>query len=382
MKNILRPSIKLTLRQRLTLLLAAVLLLAFILFGLMYRDRVGLNLFEHLAGLGSEEGAATFSHGARSEDLFFALDFQLLICSDSAIQLFSPRGELLLREQTGFSNPAFSSNGKQAVVYDADGQQLYVIAKEKIVHSMSFPSEQYVRSATLNQSGWLAVTAKQPGYRGVVSIYNASYEQVMTISLSEHYPVDAVVAPDSKGVYILTEGQKEGVFESRLLYYTFQDEEPRAQISLGDQVVLSMRSTASRVWVLSERGLYTLLSTGELAMPYDFGGDYLRQASLHGTDFAALLLSPSQSGSTGRLLTIDPDGIELGALELEKQVLAIASAGRYVAVLTANELLLYNRDLTRVLGTTEEIQGVRTISLFSDGSLCMISDELVRLQLH
>lgn len=367
------------LKQRLLALLIAVAAFILTIFLISYRDRMGLSLLQRLFTYDNEHNNITFSHGARSEDLFAGLDHKLLVCSDGLLQILSPSGESLLHEQHTFSSPAMSSNGKQAVVYDAGGQTFYVISKNKIVFTETLMADQHIRSATINQSGWLAVTTKESGYRGVISVYNSARELFMSISLSEYYPVGAVVTSDNKGVYVLTEGQNSGVFESRLLYYTFEDEEPRAQISLGDQVVLTMRSTSNRSWVLSDGGLYTLLPSGELSMQYEFRSNYLRSASLDGNDFAALLLSPSQSGNMGTLLTIDTSGQVIGSLELDEQVLSLKAAGRYVAVLTANQLILYNRDLSNVISSTNYIQGIRTFALFADGSIALISDELARL---
>lgn len=370
---------QLTLRQQLLLLLAGVLALILIVFVASYRDRMGLSLVQRWFTYDNDRHSITYSHGARSEDLFAGVNYKLLVCSDGVLQLLSPSGETILHEQHSFSSPAMSSNGKQAVVYDAGGQTLYVIAKDKIVFTSTLMTDQHIRSATINQSGWLAVTTKESGYRGVVTIYNSSRELFMAINLSEYYPVSAMVTSDNKGVYVLTEGQNNGIFESRLLYYTFDDKEPRAQISLGDQMVLSMRSTSNRSWVLSDSGLYTLLPSGELFSQYEFRGNYLRSASLDGNDFAALLLSPSQSGSVGTLVTVDSNGQVIGTLELEEQVLSLKASGRYVAVLTANQVILYNRDLTNVISSSSSISGIRTIALFADGSLALISDELVRL---
>ena len=382
MNVIQRFRAKHTLRQRIALLLGTLLLIAGLLFLVTYRDRMGLDLFTRLFAYDNEEGSVTYSHSFRSEDLFVGMDYKLLASSDTQLQLFSGTGHSLLQiEQLSFRSPALFTNGKQAVVYDAGGQTLYVIAKNKIAFTLELPSGQYILSATINQNGWLAVTTKEDSHRGVITIYNDSYQRVLTRRLSDYYPVSATVTPDCRGYYILTPSQSGGVFDSRLLYFAIdgsEDTESKSQISVGDNVVLSLSSSDTRTWVLTDTGLFTLISSGELAARYDFQGSYLKRASLNGNEFAALLLSPSQSGNTGTLVTVDYDGHVLGTLELEEQVLSLSAAGRYVAVLTSNSLHLYTKEL-REISTSNSIQGVRNLALFPDSTLALITDDLVRL---
>lgn len=373
---------KRSLRQRIILLLSALLLIVGLIFLVTYRDRMGLDLLTRLLTYDNEKGSVTYSHSFRSEDLFVGMDYKLLASSDTQLQLFSGTGDSLLRiEQLSFRSPTLFTNGKQAVVYDAGGKTLYVIAKNKIAFTLELPAGQYILSATINQNGWLAVTTKEDGYRGVITIYNESYQRILSRRLSDYYPVSATVTPDCRGYYILAPSQSEGVFDSRLLYFAIdgsEDTAPKSQLSVGDNVVLSLSSSNTRTWVLTDTGLFTLISSGELAARYDFQGSYLKRASLNGSEFATLLLSPSQSGNTGTLVTVDYDGQVLGTLELEEQVLSLSAAGRYVAVLTSNSLHLYTRDL-REISASDAIQGVRNLALFPDSTLALITDDLVRL---
>lgn len=370
---------KLTLRQRFLLLLIVLALILFIIAGFTVKDRLGLSLFNRWFTYDNEDSSITFSHGSRSQNLFANLDYTLLSCSDTLLQLFSPTGDTRLKEPVSFANPALSSNGKQAVVYDVGGQELHVISKEKVVFTLSLPSGQYILSATINQNGWLAVTTKEEGYKGVVTVYTNSYKPLVSIRLSSSYLVNALVTPDCKGVYILSPRQSAGIFESRLLYYDLsQGEEPKSQIPLGDNVVLSMKAANNRCWVLSENELFILLSSGELSQKYPFYGKYLKRGTLSGNDFATLLLSDSPSGNAGTLFTIDAEGAVLGSVDLNEQVLAMSAAGRYVAVLTPSSLHIYTKDLTEI-DTSKNMQGVQNLVLYPDGSLALISNELVRL---
>jgi hypothetical protein len=74
----------------------------------------------------------------------------------------------------------------------------------------------------------------------------------------------------------------------------------------------------------------------------------------------------------GRLVTVGTDGTELGSLDVNREVLGISAAGRYLAVLYSDSLVLYNRELQvyASLNGTESITGVLTRS---DGSAVLLS---------
>jgi hypothetical protein len=75
---------------------------------------------------------------------------------------------------------------------------------------------------------------------------------------------------------------------------------------------------------------------------------------------------------------VDAEGVTLGSRELDEQVLSLAAAGRYIAVLTSAHLYIYNKDLS-LHSETDEVQGVRSLILFPDGSAELLTDALARL---
>lgn len=364
----------LTRRQRVILLIIA----AVILFGLLavtvFRD----NATTALRRLTYAEGKDDFSHNAQFNSLFLGVDDNLLVCTQTQIQVFSPTGTLDLKESVNMTSPALNTAGEYTVVYDVGGQQLKVIQGEKLVNKLELPAEESLICATVNDKGWVAVTSKVSGYKAVVTVYNPSFESVLAIRLSSRYISDAVVTPDCRGVYLISPGQAGGAFENTLLYYTFSSrEEPTKTLSLGSNVVLSILSSG-KCWILGDQSLLILDSSGVITARYDYEGQYLKMGSLQGDDFAALLLSRSSSGSAGTLVTVDDNGKEYGRLTLEGQTSALAAQGHDVAVLTTGEIITSDRKLNKYRSEPNQ-RGIRNIALYEDGSVALVSSATVSL---
>ena len=104
-------------------------------------------------------------------------------------------------------------------------------------------------------------------------------------------------------------------------------------------------------------------------------GTYLREYDLGGEDFTALLLNRYQSGSVGRLVTVDDQGTEIASLDISEEVRCISANGRYLSVLYEDRLVVYNREL-QVYATLHGPEHTREVLTREDGSVLMIASGL------
>ena len=361
-------------KQRVILLIVVVVVVLALLLATVFRD----NAATFLRWATYSQQNDNFAHNAQSNSLFLGLEDDLLICTQTQIQLVSPTGTSRLRESVSMNTPALNASGDYAVVYDVGGQELRVIGGGGLLHTLTLTEEESILCASVNEDGWVAVTTKISGYKGVVTVYNRNFEAVMTIRLSSRYISDAVVTPDCRGVYLISPGQAEGAFENTLLYYTFSSNEaPTRTLSLGSNVILATHS-ASRCWLLGDESLVILDSSGVISATYHYGGQYLKMASLQGDGFATLLLSRSSSGSGGTLLTVAADGTPYGSLTIEGQPMALAAQGHDLALLTTSEIITADRKLDGYR-TSPNQQGIRNLAVYSDGTVALINSAAVSL---
>ncbi|MCI5498689.1 MAG: DUF5711 family protein [Clostridiales bacterium] len=364
----------LTKKQRVLLLVVAAVVVLGLLTATVLRD----NAASFLRWIAYSQREEDFPHNAQSNSLFLGMGDELLICTQTQIQLFSPTGAAQWKESVTMNSPALNASGDYAVAYDVGGQELRVIGRGELLHQLTLSPEESLLCATVNEKGWVAVTSKASGYKAVVTVYNRDFESVLTIRLSSRYISDAVVTPDSRGVYLISPGQAEGAFENTLLYYTVSSrEEPTRIVSLGSNVVLSVRS-AGRCWILGDRSLLVLDSSGVITATYEYGDQFLKMGTLQGDGFATLFLSRSSSGSTGTLVTVGADGKPYGQLELEGQALALAAQGHDLALLTTGDIIAADRKLEKYT-TTPNQKGVRNLAVYQDGSVALVNSAAVSL---
>ena len=331
--------------------------------------------------------AQSFPYDGSINDAFADLDGSLLVAGDSGVRLYSPAGVLLAEEPVVLKQSVACSAGKYAVVYDAGGTALRLFNGSRQL--LALESEGTLLSATVNSSGWLAVVHQFSGHKGAVSVYDAKQQKKMQFNFSSRFVVDAQISEDNTALAVVTLGQEEDGFRSRLLVYSLaatlaagshSDNEPQARCDLGGCVALSVRGTSGRFRVAGDSSLAVCAADGSATVLYDYSDRYLKSFSLGGEDFTVLLLGKYRAGSAAELTVVSDDGKPAASLSLNEQLLSLSAAGRYIGVLTADRLDIYTRDLT-LYGSLEGTSGARRVLMRADGSAMLIGSETAYLYL-
>ena len=84
--------------------------------------------------------------------------------------------------------------------------------------------------------------------------------------------------------------------------------------------------------------------------------------------------------SLSSLELLDRSCAPLGSLDSGRPILDISAAGKYIAVLTAQQLDIYTRDLT-LYSTAENTSSASHVVLLEDGSAFLTTQDTAWLQL-
>lgn len=363
--------------SRIFLFVLALILLLVGVTAVVFRDQLNMDnirrWFHYRSLILNDSGQAEFfTHEGDLNDAYAVLDGDLLVCSGNTISLYSGSGTRYVNQSVLMENPVMESNGTLAVIYDAGGSGLYVLGQRQLIWEADGLSS--ILAAHLNRSGQLTVVTQADGYRGAVTVYGTDYQPIVTVNLSSAYVMDAALSDDGKTLSILTVGQTDGAFSSTLSLYALNttgsgDFVPDVVCSLDSNVVLATRHTDSAVWSLGNLGLDVTNHKGK-TVSTEWSDRYLKRYTLDGDGYAAVLLSHYRAGSNSELITIDPSGNQ-HSMEYNEQILSLAAAGRYVAVLTGDRLDLYTSDLVPYT-TLEGTQGARGVLLMADGSAILL----------
>ena len=360
---------------------ALVMVLAVVLFA-AYRDGTGfdalrryLNYGKHAMAAGSD---ALYDYDASANNRFAVLDQRLVVLSDTRLRLLDPDGSEVWSTSVSMKAPAISCGGERVAAYDVGGTELYVLDQEGERLHLSVDEQEPLVAATLNDNGYLAVTAGKKGYKSNVRVYDPDMELVFEFNSSRRFVTDAYVTDDNACVAAVTLGQENGIFLSNVVIYNLNQTESIADYDVTDGLVLAVGQQEESLSTVTDTGVTFARRNGKEKASYYYDGAYLREFDLGGDDFVVLLLNRYRSGSVGRLVSIAPDGQELGSLDVSEEVLSVSAAGRYLAVLYADRLAIYNREL-QLYASLQGTDFAREVLMRRDGSALLLASEYARL---
>ena len=368
-------------KQNIFMRLLALAVTAALIFGGLFLvlnwDRYNLDAIKRRLALRSLETSASgeakpFTHGGSNDISFAYLNDGLVMSSTAGMHYYTFAGEQYLERVTPLEHPVLADAGAYAVVYDAGGKELWMYHSGEEVFAHKLEGDGDLLAVRPNESGWLAVTAQESGYKGVVTVYNSDHERVFRLNRSSTFVVDAAVSPDCKRVAVVTVGQQEGRFESKLLIYRLDREKPEQEILLGNGAPLDLEYESGQIWVLGENMLSCIDVGSWENHNYLFGRGYLKGCALGGSNFALVLLGRYRAGSANEAVVIAPDGEEHATLDLHGQLLSFDAAGKYLCLLGGGEMNIYTKDLELYRGLTDT-QGARYTALSKNGSALLAS---------
>lgn len=359
--------------------IVTVLMIALAVYLVVNRSRFNLDVLKRQLTYRSlersEEGlAAAFSIGQEEEVCSATLSDGVILCSENRIQLYSDGGIQYEDVSTVMKAPVIHCIGNNAVVYDAGGNELYLFADRQMIFHYTSESGYGLISARVNPSGWLCVVEQASGYKGTVTVYNAAQEPVITERISSQFVMDAVLSPDSRLLGVLTISQNDTDFASTLSVYKVEDGTMSKSVLVGDTPILEMEWNSDGLWMQHQYGIIRLNNQYEIVGDWKNTGLHLQGYSLSGDGFAVEYFSRDRSGANGQLISIDNSGKVLGNMNISREILSVTAAGRYIAVLTSQQLTIYTSDFAEY-ASLKNTNGTQSALARADGTAMLIQGE-------
>lgn len=370
-------------RRPLLVLLAVAAVLAGIVTAAVLLDRSGFDGLRrsiiYAKAVKDENGCAQlYRYNSDQSGHFASLDGSLVSVSMHQLTVLDEKNRTLYDESVKFQTPSLQSRGGRAVAYDVGGTEVYVLSDKGLVYKLDCAGE--VLNASLNQKGWLTVVCGESGCKAAVRVYDAEGEAVFAFRSSDRFVMTAALSADSRTLAAVTMGQENGVFASYVVFYRVNSDKEAGRCTLRGSVVYDLTAAGSGFCAVTEEQLCFLSGDGVMTAAYDYGGDYLRRVSVSDDGYAAVLLGRYRTGTQHRIVTVSGEGKELAALEIDAEVASLSAAGRYVAVLTGEELVIYDKQL-KPCAQLQEVSQAREVLMRSDGSAVLAGSMAASLYL-
>ena len=371
--------------KKILLALLILLVVLGIVFVAAWRDGTGFDALHRYFNYGTtaESGKMSYHYDAENSNRFAMIGDKLVVLSNTSLRLLAADGSEVWSTNVKMSNPALAQGGSRVAAYDVGGTELYVLDENGRLPILDKDGQEAeltdtIISATLNQKGALALTTQAKSFKGCVNVYNEELKQVFEFHSSRRFVTDAYVTDDGKNLAAVTLGQEDSVFVSNVVLYDLKETAPFGNYDIADGLVIEIGRQGDCLAAVTDTGVTFASYDGKIAGTYLYRDPYWREYDLGGDDFVALLVNRYKSGSVGRLVTVAADGTEIATLDVNQEVLSLSASGRYLAVLYADSMVIYNRDL-QVYSTLHGVGSVRGVLARNDGSVLMLNADSAEL---
>lgn len=303
---------------------------------------------------------------------------RLVVGTQSGLTVFSEGGTALGRVQKSLSSPAVQAAKNTVLGYDIGGTLFSILDDNGAVVQQQTTAGS-IFDADIAGSGTAAVLYSGTDCRAVLEVYQSSGDILYRVRSKSHF--FNACAVNSGGTYaaVAALGERDVTFDSSVRFYNTQREGIAAEVSLGERTVYDMTFLDSdTLFVLCDDSAFYLSTDGMLLAQYSFEGGTICDFCADGSDFVVLTLDSYQTDRRYRVVTLDRSGEELGSVNYETQPRNVSACASYVAVLTAEDLKVYDRDLKFHHGT-DNAEGYTHALVRSDGTALLIGSGVVQL---
>lgn len=290
----------------------------------------------------------------------------LAVATSSSLELLDGSGQIAASRLIQMETPAIAACPSYAVFYDIGGLNIAAAFFDGAVRELTPAGT--ILSAAVSSGGYLAVTTECAGYRGLVTVYDASLEPVYRWYSSSAWVISAEVSPDGRSLAVLSYTAS----GSEVRLFDLNKTEQQAVFSVSDTVLLDARwFSSSRLCAYSSDQAFFFDGSGQWTNTCGFDGQFLIDCAF-GDGFVVFALSPYRVGTTATLVSCDAGGNVLGTADIQSELVSLAASGTETLALCPDSAALYSSSLTQK-GVLTGLSGFKYGLLRSRGEALLIS---------
>ena len=340
----------------------------------VFRDNLNLDAarrFVRYLNVSGTETDGQFLFDAGNSNQYADFDGGLAVASPSALTTYSKNGTQFTFTQEKMTTPAIAQSGKFVMAYDVGGSALHVVSSSG-GSVLDLLTEKAILDADLAEDGSVCYSTSERGYKSVLCVYNKHHSLIYRrLSASQYLPVCAIrKGADYVGAAAL--GQKDGVFQADIQLFQTDREDVAATIPFGNELIYDLTfSGTEELLAVGEHHARWFALDGTRLGSYDYSESYLKDFDFGGSGFLTLVLNMYQAGNRYRVVTVGSDGEEIGSLDFDEQILDFSAVGKYVAVLTASRLNIYDNTM-HLYATSDNDSGATNVVMRADGTALLL----------
>ncbi len=340
-------------RRTVTAIKAAryILLIVFIAFCVycigFFRDNITTDnlryLFKYinLSYSDSTPSDASITVNTYDDSEFLMLHNDLAVVSNSGCELYDFAGNKLYSYDYTYTNAAFSTNGKNILVYDTAGTELAIYSSVSKVFETQL--DYGIKSAYINDMGYFAVINSEKTYRSGVIVFDRDGNEIFRWMTPDKYMTGVVLNINASEVICSAVHNESGEFVTELVVYNTLTGEKLYNYTITDALGLKLGISQddSQIYLLTDSSFMCFNKKLELTGSVSYNRNNAKFFKEF-EDCFVIAKSNNLSGSSMTVSAYNYNAEKLFDLETDSKVIDVAYNDSTLYVLTKDEMNVYD----------------------------------------
>ena len=339
--------IKNTKKLKLVAIIVVVLLLIMLAaaqFGGVTFSTISDSVRTFFAGLGSGDGYPYQISGMVIGDATVT-NSDLVLLYDDSVKVLDTTAKELSSIAHKYDHPVMQSNSGRVLLFDEGGNKFKVQSKTRTLYEKE--TKYMILTGALGKDGSVAIATRAEDAQSMLTVYNSKEKEIFVWKCAKENIISCDVSDNGKLIAISVLGVENGSVYSKVYIFDKRKDTPKASFTYQDSAVSSIRFLSNEtLFVLGNNVCSVIKGEKEEKINVSVNTPYMIHISDNNT---AVLVLSKYSSTTQKLVNVyDKSGRELFSNEIDGLVKSVSTDGKYVGVLTDNNVQIYNMKGERV----------------------------------
>ncbi len=322
------------------LVVLLLVILAAAQFGGVTFSTISDNIRTVVAGLGSGEGYPYRMNGIEISDAGIT-NSDLILVYDDTVKVLDSTAKELSNSPHSYDHPVLSSNSGRALIYDVGDKFFRVQSKTRILYEKEL--DYMILTGAMGKDGSVAIASRTKDAQSMLTVYNAKAEEVFVWKCAKENIISCDVSDNGKLFAVTVLGVENGSVYSKVYIFNKRDTEPKASFEYPDSAVSSVQFLSNETVFVFGNNICEVIKGDKVNEKIDVSVNTPFKLYISDNNTAVLVLSKYSSTTQKIIKVYDKSGSELFTQEIDGLVKSVSTDGKYVSILTDENVQIYDR---------------------------------------
>ena len=341
-----KKKMTLTLKNTKTLKVLAVVFVILLLvvigaaqFGGVTFATIGDSIRTSLAGVGSGEGYPYRMNGVEICDAGMT-NSDLVLVYDDSVKVLDSTAKELSNIAHKYNHPIMSSNSGRVLLYDEGGKSFRVQSKTRILYEKELDHTIY--TGAMGKDGTVALATSASGAESMLTVYDNDKDEVFVWKCAKEHIISCDVSDNGRLFAVSVMGVDNGSIYSKVYIFNKNKTEAQATFEYKDSSVSSVQFLSNETLFVLGNNVCQIIKGDEVKEEIDVSINTPSRLYISDNNTAILVLSKYSSTTQKIIKVYNKSGVELFTQEIDGLVKSVSTDGKYIAVLTDDNVQIFN----------------------------------------